>query len=198
MNPPGNASSPLDRMIHSPLTTVAAFAWGLAEATWFFIVPDVLLTLIGCRSLRVGFKASAAALAGAVIGGVFMYLCGNAAPETVRSWLTRVPGIHPPLIERVQKQLNDRGFSALLLGPTMGIPYKIYAAECGARRDNLTAFVLVSLPARGIRFVLSVLIASAVARAIAPWTKRRAKVELTVLAAVWTAFYVFYFMRFSG
>ena len=54
---------------------IAAFLWGVAEATLFFFVPDVLLSYIGVkRGVRATVRASIIAAAGAAIGGAFMYL----------------------------------------------------------------------------------------------------------------------------
>ena len=58
----------LDEFVSSRAALTLAFAWGFLEATFFFIVPDVLLTLIACRMLRPALKASVAALTGALIG----------------------------------------------------------------------------------------------------------------------------------
>ena len=187
----------LDRFAQSRAAQWAAFAWGLAEATLFFIVPDVLLTAIACRSLRASLKASCAAVAGALLGVMIMYGVGYAAPETARAWLARLPAIHPPLIQSVQTQLTRKGLAALLLGPGMGIPYKIYAVECGARRSNELTFLLVSIPARGMRFVLSAVLANGIARLIAPWTRRRAPIETTILVLFWIGFYALYFAHFG-
>ncbi|GEM_PF-3959884 len=46
-----------------------ALAWGFAEATLFFIVPDVWLTLVARERLRTGLIASLYSLAGALAGG---------------------------------------------------------------------------------------------------------------------------------
>ena len=72
----------LDRFVDGRAAQIVAFAWGFAEATLFFIVPDVPLTGVGCRSLRAGLKAMSAALVGALLGGMLMYNAGAAAPET--------------------------------------------------------------------------------------------------------------------
>src|SRR5262245_21751474 len=128
---------PNDHLSRQRAASGAAFLWGLAEATFFFIVPDVLLTAIGCRSIRAGFHATGFAILGALLGGLIMYAAGNAAPERSRSFLTRVPAIHSQLVERVQLQLSEHGLGAVLLGPAAGIPFKIYAVEWGARHGNL-------------------------------------------------------------
>src|SRR4051812_49427451 len=54
-----------------PLLT--GIVWGLAEATWFFIVPDVLLCYWGLRSGKKALIATLAVVAGAMIGAVFLY-----------------------------------------------------------------------------------------------------------------------------
>jgi membrane protein YqaA with SNARE-associated domain len=188
---------PLDRFVHGPAAQFAAFVWGLAEATLFFIVPDVLLTAIGCRSIRAGFKATGFAILGALLGGLIMYLFAGVSPETSQTMLTYVPAIHPRFVDDVRSQLLERGLIAVLFGPTEGVPYKIYAVEWGVRHGNLPLFLLISIPARGIRFLFSILLAGGISRMIAPWTKRRAQTEMTVLALFWVVFYAFYFTHFG-
>jgi membrane protein DedA with SNARE-associated domain len=192
-----NAQHPLDRFAQSLTAQASAFAWGLAEATVFFIVPDVLLTLLACRSIRASLKAGCSALLGAILGGFIMYTAGHAGPETSRIWLAHVPAIDHRLIQQVQSQLSEYGLYAVLTGSTVGIPYKIYAVEWGARHGDVRAFLLVSVPARGIRFLFSSLIASGIARLIAPWTQRRAPTEMFIWALFWTGFYALYFSHFG-
>lgn len=186
-----------DRFPHGAGAQAAAFGWGLAEATFFFIVPDVWLTVLGCRSIRAGLKAALAALLGALVGGLIMYAAGRTAPEAARAFVERVRGIQLGLIQKVEADLTERGLAAVLLGPLRGVPYKIFAEEWGARRGSWPAFLAVSIPARGTRFGLGVLLASAVARLIAPWTQRRAGTEMLILAVCWIAFYSVYFTTFG-
>jgi membrane protein YqaA with SNARE-associated domain len=188
---------PLDRLARGNAAQFFAFAWGFAEATLFFIVPDVLLTVIGCRSVRASLKACGFAILGALLGGLVMYSAGRAAPDNSRAVLTRVPAIHRPLIERVQLQLSERGLAALMLGPATGTPYKIYAVEWGVQHGGLPLFLLVSIPARGIRFLLLALLANGIARLLTPWTRHNARIEMTVLGILWAGFYALYFVRFG-
>jgi membrane protein YqaA with SNARE-associated domain len=191
------AQQSLDRFTKSAVAQILAFVWGFAEATLFFIVPDVLLTAIGCRSLRASMQAAGFAICGALLGGVVMYFSGYGSPESVRSVLIHIPAIHPQLLERVQSQLSEHGLGAVFFGPTVGIPYKIYAAEWGVRDGSLVTFLLVSIPARGVRFLFSALVANSAARLLVPLTKQRANVELAVVGVFWIGFYAFYFGRFG-
>jgi membrane protein YqaA with SNARE-associated domain len=185
-----------DRLASSRAVLWLAFAWGMAEAMFFFIVPDVLLSLVACRALRPAIKASIAALAGALLGGAAMVGFGMVAPDAARAFLNHIPAISPTLIDRVVGQIDERGLVAVLIGPLKGIPYKIYAVEWGARGGSLIGFLLVSIPARYVRFLLASVVARGIARVLEPLT-HHARVELAILAAIWIAFYVFYFSRFG-
>jgi len=183
--------------VSSRAALAIAFAWGLAEATFFFIVPDVLLTLLARGALKPALKASGAALAGALVGGACMYAFASAAPDAARAALDYVPAISPTLIARVAGQTDEYGLIAILTGPLKGIPYKIYAVCWGAQGRSFAGFLLISIPARYVRFFLSAVVARLLARALEPFTKRRASVEILILAGIWTAFYGFYFWRFG-
>lgn len=184
-------------MVASRAALAVAFIWGLAEATVFFIVPDVLLTLLACRALGAALKGTVAALGGALIGGAAMYVFGRYAAEPARLLLDQVPAISATLIAAVESQIAERGLASVMLGPLKGIPYKIYAVEWGARGGSLLGFLLVSIPARYARFLLSALAVNVIASLLKPWTRGRAWVELSLLAIFWVAFYSFYFARFG-
>lgn len=190
-------SNVLDRFVASPAAQLTAFFWGLAEATVFFIVPDVLLSIISCRSVRASWKAILYTLSGALLGGLIMHGFGNTAPATARNLLIHVPGIHPSLIERVHTQISIHPATAVLAGPLIGVPYKIYAVESGAQQEGLLGFMLVSIPARGFRFALTMLISGGIVRLIAPWTKRSSSIEMMTLSVFWIGFYTFYFTHFG-
>ena len=76
-----DAISRSDQLVTGRTALATAFAWGLAEAICFFIVPDVLLTLIAMRSLRSAMKATMAALAGALVGGALVVVFAHASPD---------------------------------------------------------------------------------------------------------------------
>ena len=171
-----------------------AFVWGWAEATCFFLVPDVLLTLLACRNLPAALRAGPTALLGALIGGGMMVALGHRDGESMRAFLATIPGIHPEMIASVRSELGRHGLAAVLLGPLSGTPYKIYAVEWGARGGGLVPFLLISIPARYVRFLLATLVAGGIARVVTRRTGRNT-VALALWVVFWTIFYVAYFAR---
>lgn len=167
--------------------SAAAFLWGLAEATLFFIVPDVLLSAAALSRLRAALVACAWTTAGALAGGVLMYAWGAAAPTLAGAVLDRVPAISPAMQAEVYRDMALHGQLALFLGPLTGTPYKLYAVAAGQLQLAPATFLLVSVPARALRFLLVSLLAYTVSRRLpARW-------RLPVLAACWLVFYLGYF-----
>jgi len=166
-------------------------AWGLAEATLFFFVPDVLLTWMALDRQNAAYTACWYALAGALLGGAIVFAWGATDAPSARAALDAVPGIRSDMITSVREDLTKHGPAALFSGPPRGVPYKIYAAEWGALGGNLVIFLLVSIPARVVRFLLAVAITHFVRR------HTMARLSLRTCRAVhllfWLAFYAWYF-----
>ena len=153
--------------------------------------------MLATRSLGSAIKATIAALAGALVGGALVVGFAHASPDAARAFLLHIPGINAHLLERVAGQVDERGLLAVLIGPLKGIPYKIYAVEWATRGGALFSFLLISIPARWLRFALAAIVTRIIVRLIEPLTHHRASIEWLVLAVIWTAFYTFYFARFG-
>ena len=165
--------------------------WGVAEATLFFIVPDVYLTFLAIRGKRIALVGCAAAVAGALVGGAIMYRWGALDQPGVEAVFDRVPAIDDDMVVHVRESVERSGLGAVFLGPVSGTPYKIYAAEAGSLGLSLVAFLLISVPARGVRFVAIALLTSWLARGpLGKWTTRR---QYMLAASSWGVFYVLYF-----
>ena len=167
-----------------------ALAWGFAEATLFFIVPDVWLTWIALHKPRWAWIGCLWALAGALIGGTSMYAWGAADPGTALAVLDRVPAISDATCRRVDEQLCTQGATAMFLGPLTGTPYKVYAVQAGVDHTNLFVFLLVSVPARLVRFALLtglVILACRIA------SNMRLSHRRVLHLALWTVFYAWFF-----
>jgi membrane protein YqaA with SNARE-associated domain len=168
-----------------------AFLWGFAEATLFFIVPDVLLSLIALGSRRRALVAAAFTVAGALFGGWLMYRLAALDASHVRSLLLAIPAISPGLPEQVRQQLDSLGYASLFVGAFSGVPYKIYATEAGAAALPLAPFLALTIPARALRFLLVVAGVNWIARR---WASGLSHARRAMLAlGCWGVFYGWYF-----
>ena len=170
---------------------LVAWMWGFAEATLFFIVPDVWLTIAGRHSLKTGMVAAGWALVDALVGGVVMFSWGHYHQSSVLQVLEFVPAVNHVMIGQVAQELRAQGVSALLFGPLQGIPYKLYAAQAHTSGIEMFLFLLVSIPARLLRFVLSVVVSYGVLKGLSALGIRLN--ALYVLIGFWSCFYLFYF-----
>ena len=166
--------------------------WGFAEATLLFIVPDVLLTWIAVRhGTRQAVMASFVAVAGAVLGGVVMYMWAVHDPALARAVTSAVPAISNSMVSEVGADVQNRGATAIFAAGFTGVPYKIYAVECGAAGIGMAGFVLATSVARLARFLGSVFLAAGLARLMA---RRFAPATVSrTLVICWIGFYAGYF-----
>lgn len=138
-----------------------AAIWGFSEATFFFIVPDILLTAsILVFGFARAFRFAIIAAASAAVGGWAMWALGGGDIESARSFLLSAPLIGGDLLARVQAEMQGAWPVNLAIGAVTGAPYKIYAVEAGALGVNIFAFALVSFIARLLRFSLVISIAA--------------------------------------
>jgi membrane protein YqaA with SNARE-associated domain len=178
------------------VVAVVAALWGFAEATLFFIVPDVWLTVVAVTDgTRAAVRANVAAMLGAIAGGFVTYRRGRANPAAARRALAAMPGISVAMIERVAREIREQGIRAMLWGPLRGVPYKIYAVSAGAQGRAVMPFLLVSIPGRIPRMALLTLIALGLNR----WCVGSLPVpgRCAIVGALWLASYVWYFRAMS-
>ncbi|NPB04345.1 MAG: hypothetical protein GXO39_08050 [Thermotogae bacterium] len=170
---------------------VILFLWGFAEATLFFVVPDVPISFLATRGIKRALIGSVYATMGAVIGGFLMYLSALIHPEATLGVVERIPAISWGMIERVMEDVSHMGAWAMFKGAFSGVPYKVYASVLGASRYDLSTFLLLSFPARLMRFAIVSVGVGFLARIV----PRR--IHMPLLAAGWMVFYglFWYFME---
>ncbi len=201
-------------MLIGPFTLMAVAAgWGLAEATLFFVVPDVALTAIAVwrRSLRLSLLAGLSAALGAAVGGAIMWQAGaadglvglagrrgidgstaaglQASGGELSALLDRVPAVSSEMIANVHRWMGDPLWPvSLLIGAVTGQPYKVFAAAAGAQGLPLGLFLVVSVLARFARFALAVALAHIIVLALDRAGLGRTQ-QMAVLAGFWVLFY---------
>lgn len=169
-----------------------SFGWGLAEATFFFIVPDVLITRIALQDFRRALLASLVALAGALLGGTALWLISDyeRGPELLYR-LTYLPGISGELVAATGQAMLTEGSSALLSGTLRGHPYKLFAIHAGVQSVPLWSFLLVAAGARLARFIIVATMAWLFAKLL---RGHPPKVLFQLHILVWLAFYLIYIL----
>ena len=168
-----------------------SFAWGFAEGTIFFVVPDVLISLAALFSPRRAGLHVAAAVAGAVLAGAILFQWARSSEATARTWVANVPFVSAEMFEQVDRDYRAFGAAALFKGPAYGIPYKIYAVEA-PKHISLSTLLLVTIPARLERLLLAWLFFSAVGLGLRRWRPGRPLLLVGAHAILWAAFYAYY------
>ncbi len=171
---------------------IAAFIWGVAEATLFFFVPDVLLSYIGLkRGVKDAARASLIAAIGAGVGGAIMYLWSASDPATAREAVLAVPAISDAMAARAGEAMADNWFMATFLGPISSTPFKVYAILAPYAGASLPAFALAGIIARLPRFLIVSIGVALIGRALTPRVSPR--VQTWLLAGAWVLFYAVFF-----
>ena len=116
---------------------------------------------------------------------------GDIFDPEIHEAISQIPAIDEELLNKVEQQIDDDGVKATFFGPIAGRPYKIYAVYAGAKDISFPSFLLVSIPARLLRFILLTWITWWVANKLL--TKLQTRQKAFVLTAVWIAFYSWYF-----
>jgi membrane protein YqaA with SNARE-associated domain len=163
------------------LLLLCAGIWGFAEATLFFVVPDVLLSAIALRNPRAALAACLISTAGAMVGGTVMYFWGAMNSDVAVATVTAVPAVGPEMMERAFAALRENGPAATILGPLTATPYKVYAVQAPAAGIPYWLFMLITPLARLPRFLLVTLFAGGVAHLL------RGRVGTRTLYALWFA-----------
>jgi membrane protein YqaA with SNARE-associated domain len=170
---------------------IAGLVWGVAEATVFFIVPDVLLTFAAIFGKRPAWVAVAAALVGALAGGAAMYTWENRWPGEAATVVAKTPGAMPELFDRAERGLRKGGAGAMLVGGVSFLPFKVYAVSAPLAGMSLPVFLVCAAAARGARFAGATLLARwLVTGPLKGWGRRR---QMLLHLGVWGAIYGVYF-----
>jgi membrane protein YqaA with SNARE-associated domain len=169
--------------------SVLAFVWGFAEGTVFFLLPDTLLTATALGSLRKALRQSCWALGGALLAGGMMFAFARRDPSAARSLVLQVPFVRAAMVDRADADFQRSGALAVVSGPARGIPYKVYAVRAPENSVRVVPFLLASVPARFLRFLLMVAVARGVSGLLGPARRRAAWV---LWATLWALGYGFY------
>jgi membrane protein YqaA with SNARE-associated domain len=193
-SPPLEELGPWARAFLGPKGLAIAFFWGLAEGTFFFVIPDVFLSLVPILDLRSTWKHVVCAVLGATLGGAILFQWARQDAPAAHAAVEHVPFVRESMFARVNQGLRSHGLLDVAAGSMSGIPYKLYAVEA-PKYFSATGFLLATPPARGLRFCIIWYTFGVVAAWLRRSRRLRTASLLKIHAAVWFAVYTVYWGR---
>ena len=134
--------------------TRIAFLWGFMEGSFFFIVPDLILTITALFHLRSAMRQMGFAILGALVAGSILFSWASQNPQSAKAAVLKVPFVRVSMVEDVGVDFDQYGATAMLRGPASGIPYKLYAVEA-PKYVSFPIFLMMTVPARLERLLIS-------------------------------------------
>ena len=175
---------------------IATFVWGLAEATVFFIVPDVSVAFVSLLAPRESWKAALSAVAGGLVGATILYVAIRLwlGPHT-GDYLLTIPAIHAATIDKASSAISQHGVSALLTAAFTGVPYKVYAAQLTTAGIDLPSLLLWTIPSRALRLFPVAAGGAILGRVLKRELERRFILWMAAYFLFWAAVYGWYWTR---
>lgn len=178
--------------------TATALVWGLAEATLFFVVPDLLISYLALtRGFGAGARASLLAAIGAALGGAIIFLWSAQQPVAAYRTVEAVPAVSEAMMADARADIAANGwFVAATKGPLTSTPYKVYALLAPQAGAPLAAFAPAALPVRLPRFLFVALCFGLIGHLFRERIDRR--ILLAAFTAGWLLFYGWFWLTHPG
>ena len=195
---PSGLSSRVGRLVRDEkLARLAGFGWGFAEGLFFFIVPDVYISLAALFSLRAGVAAWFSSIAGSIVAVSVVYVLVAILGVDYLTFVESVPGISGALVKRVAGMLATEGLPWSPLLALGGVPLKLYVALAFFLGTALGPVLLWTIFARIVRIAPTVAGAAVMRRLFRRSIDARPVLWAALVIAFWFLFYVFYFIQMS-
>lgn len=127
------------------------FAWALAEATVWPIIPDALLAPMAAGARRTFPRLWLAAVVGSFLGGIALYLFSLAAPQAALDLIASLPVVKTAMLWRAAGLLAEQGVHAFWVQPWTGVSFKIFAVLGAGQQMDPWQVMPVSIAARALR-----------------------------------------------
>lgn len=170
---------------------ILALIWGIAEGSFFFIVPDMIISLAALFDAKKSFAHLCAVIVGAIVAGTMLFAWATADSKKAIDTILKVPFVSTQMYEKVNVDYKKHGVWALCLGPTSGIPYKLYSV-IAPEYVSYPAFILVSIPARLERLIITWAMFSGLGLILNRWGKYKFSIGIGLYIIYWATIYHLY------
>ncbi len=122
------------------------------ESSFFPVPPDVMLAPMCLANPQKAWRLAWLTTLTSVVGGLFGYLIGYYAIESLLPWLQN--SRYWSAYQQATAWFDEWGFWAIFVAGFSPIPYKVFTIAAGALSMPLLPFTFASLIGRGARFFL--------------------------------------------
>jgi hypothetical protein len=189
---PAPAYASVVGLVSSRAALWLAAAWGFAEASLFFIVPDAWLGFVALFAPRRMPVTLAAVLAGAAAGAVCLYLATLLWTDELTSLILALPAVAPADLEQARAQLADDGAGAILPAVVEGRAVKLYVHGAALDGTGAAEVVLFTVLNRLVRLLVFGSVMAALGWAARAVIARWPRTVAALYVVAWIAFYAVY------
>jgi 1-acyl-sn-glycerol-3-phosphate acyltransferase len=147
-----------ERAAPSRAANAFMFAWALAEAIFWPIVPEFLLVPLAAGNRRRFYVPLTASIAGSAVGAATLYLFAYRQPGAATAFLSVLP-LSGHGYRAIAALLLVRGPAGYLAQPLSGIPSKVWVIAGAVEGMSPFRAIAVMVAARGLRMAVVATIA---------------------------------------
>ena len=140
-------------LAHSPYALWALAIVAFIESSIFPIPPDLMMIPMIIAAPRRAFLIAGVATFASVFGGLFGYIIGMFAFDSLGQPILEALG-KAHSMEEFSMQFNDMGFWAVMIAGITPFPYKVITIMSGWTAMPLGTFIVTSIVARALRFFI--------------------------------------------
>ncbi len=136
------------------------FAWSLAEAIAWPIIPEFILVPIAAGARQRFYLPLVCAVLGSALGGTLLFEFACTDPDRALRLLPRLPAVTDRQISRAAALIDEHGLQALALQPWTFIPLKVWTILAATRGLAPARAIPTFIVSRGLRMVIFAVLAS--------------------------------------
>lgn len=139
----------MERFFESPSLNWLVFAWAVAEALIWFVIPEFLLFLVVFMKIRHRTNLLIYDILGTIVGTI-VGLTIHVSRET----MLQIPYVYEGMFTQVHDWFKDMGVWGLIHQPFSGVPYKVFLNIAPEYELNLLLFLILAIVLRVGRYAI--------------------------------------------
>jgi membrane protein YqaA with SNARE-associated domain len=158
--------------------------WSFLEASFWWVAPDISISIAYAHFPRYWKRFIVLALAGAFLGSLATYMWAMQAPD---AWLQYVSGMRFHSAKNIQ-YVNDTlptDFFSIVKGAWGGIPYKLFFGIAPIKDIAFADIIGLGLVSRSVRFLFVLGVTCVIRFYSRPWSNAHPTQFSLLLLSIW-------------